>query len=178
MDTDMIGLMGELRVQHILNANKARYGIRFISNFPVLLDGVFCQIDILLLCSKGFFSLEVKQWQNCTVHCSDNRFWRIVYPSREIMVHSPVLQNRRHCNKVFGITGLTPENIVLFSEDAKIRNPTSGIMYIGEFIEYLAGLPDILCKKDIDNAYHALQSYKKSIEPRMLMDFIIKRAKI
>ncbi len=94
------------------------------------------------------------------------------------MVSSPVLSNRRHCMKVLGIVGDVPENVVLFSEEAQVKNPLKEVMYISDFMQYLAGMPDVFSSDRIEHYFEMLLKYKKSIEPQMLLDFIIKRAKI
>lgn len=178
MDADIVGLVGELNVQRLLNINRDRFGIRHISNFPILLNGRFSQVDSLVVCNKGLLVLEVKNWQNCTIYCNNTKYWRVVYPTREIMVASPQSQNRGHCKKIYSITGIQPCSIILFADSARLLQPSEEIMHIGEFMRNIAGLPDIFAASQIDAVYEKLMQYKKSIEPQMLMDFIIKRVKL
>lgn len=177
MDTSTTGLVGEIKVQRMLNACKVRFGIKYISNLPLYCDGTYYQVDDVVICTRGFFALEVKSW-NCEINCGNQRFWKVRYPTREIVVKSPLEQNMQHCRKIYTLTGKTPTNIVVFIEGAKLRTPSENVMMLSQFPQFLAGREEVLSQEEVDSLSGTLVKYKRSIEPQMLLDFIIKRAKI
>lgn len=177
MDTSTAGLVGEIKVQRLLNACKIRFGIKYISNLPLYCDGTYYQVDDVVVCTRGFYALEVKNW-NCEINCGNQRYWKVKYPTREIVVKSPLAQNTRHCNKIYTLTGSTPTNIVVFTEGAKLKNPPENVMLLSQFSQFLSSQNEVLTQEQVDTLANSLAEYKRAIEPQMLLDFIIKRAKI
>lgn len=177
MSTSTDGLVGELKVQRVLNSCRLRFGLRYISNLPIYNDGTYFQIDDVVVCTRGLYSLEVKNW-NCKVTCNSQSFWKVKYPTREIMVKSPLIQNRQHCDKLARITGVMPVNVVLFADEAQLENPPENVLHFSQFKDFLSDREEIFDCNKVDSITAALEAYKKSIEPQMLMDFIFKRAKI
>lgn len=179
MNTSTVGLIGELKVQRLLNVCKLQMGAQYISNLP-LYDSdknTYNQVDDVVICTRGFFAIEVKNW-NCEVNCEDSRYWKVKYPKQEIYVKSPLDQNTAHCRKLEKITGCMPINIVLFVDGARLKGPPDGIMLASEFPSYLARYPEIISQSEAEDLYNRLVDYKRSIEPRMIMEFIVRRAKI
>lgn len=177
MSTSTVGLIGELKVQRILNSCKARFGIKYVSNLPLYNDRNYFQIDDVVICTRGLYALEVKNW-NCEVTCDSRGYWKVKYPTHEIMVKSPIIQNRQHCEKLARITGVMPVNVVLFADEARLKNSPENVMHFSQFKEYLSDREELFDDNKVDSILSALKAYKKSIEPQMLMDFIFKRADI
>ena len=177
MDSSTVGLVGEMRVQKMLNLCKMRFDIRYISNLPLYYNNDYYQVDDVIVCSKGFYAVEVKNW-NCEVNCGSSRYWKVKYPTREIVVRSPLSQNTAHCRKIEKITGTMPVNIVLFMDGAVLKDPPEGIMLASKFPNFLANQEDIFTQEYVDKLYQSLVEYKKKIEPQMIMEFILKRAKV
>lgn len=174
MNTSIIGLVGEIQACQVITQSKAGANLKYISNFPVKdQKGQYFQVDTLVVCSKGIFCIEVKNWE-ATVHCSDKYYWQVEYSSGEKKVRSPLVQNRQHCNKVQTICGKHVMSIILFTDSASLLSPVANVMYVSDFINYLAVQPIRLGEDEVENIYQGLVAYKKSIEPEMLVDFVFK----
>lgn len=174
MNTNIIGLIGELQACNIMDKSKANICLKYISNFPVRDDrNQFFQVDTIVICTKGVFCVEVKNWE-ATVYCGSQYFWTVVYKSGEKTVKSPMAQNAQHCRKVSAVFKRDVHSIVLFTDSAVLRDPLSNVMYIADFIPYLAELPDVLTSEEVEKIYNEFIKYKQSMETAMLVDFIFK----
>lgn len=169
------GLREEKSLFEMLQDAK-EYSSVAIPNFPLKnsTDTGYYQVDVVLICNKGLFSIEVKNW-NCTVHCSDrNLFWRVTYPDREIMVKSPHLQNIPHCRVLRSITQQVVNNLVVFSDDTKIVNPLNNTINKRYVLSYLEDYDVVYSKDEINNLADILFKYKHQHDEALFMDFFFK----
>ena len=176
MNTNVIGLAGELQALKAVSGIHSSLSERHICSFPIKSNSTYLQADLLLVCTKGVFCVEVKNWRG-NVYCTDDPFWLTTYDSREFIVKSPLLQNDSHCKKIGLICNVPVNNVVLFSDSAMISDPQDNVMYISDFPAYLLKLPEVFKPSDINSIMNTFETYKKSIECNMIVDFILKRVK-
>ena len=62
MDSALRGLLGELKTLARLSVGKTDLSLQCISNFPIKGDNTYYQVDAIIVCTKGVFCLEVKNW--------------------------------------------------------------------------------------------------------------------
>lgn len=174
MNTNIVGLTGELQACLKMDKYNSSMNLKYITNFPVRdFNDKYFQVDTLIVCSKGIFCIEIKNWE-ATVFCSADYYWTVLYPSGERTVKSPILQNQQHCNKVRAICGAPVDSVVLFVECAKLCNQPNNVMYVSEFLHYLEELPDKYSLDFINKTYNAFVEYKQQAELGLLVDFIFK----
>ena len=94
------GIVGETGVCKLLNQIQTKTYVKYIHNLPVKGVRSFQQVDIVLLTLYGFFCIEVKNW-DCTVYVSPrSRYWQVEYPTRNLVVPSPIIQNGKFVGAV------------------------------------------------------------------------------
>lgn len=174
MNSALLGLLGELKTLSRIQSNSADLHLRYVSNFPMKSRDTYYQVDAVVVCTSGVFCLEVKNW-SCTVMCSDSFYWKVRYPTQEIVVKSPVKQNAAHCTLISKLLGTPVNNIVLFAGDTRLVNPLGGVMMVSDFIPMIRAREASLEISQIDNVIEQLKAYKKSVEPDMLVDFVFKQ---
>lgn len=174
MNTNIVGLIGELQACTIFDRSKANLELQYISCFPIQDEkGAFFQVDTLVICTKGIFCIEVKNWE-AQIHCSSQYYWDVQYASGSYHVHSPVDQNYQHCRKFEAVCKQAVNSIILFTDSATLFEPPQNVMYVSDFIPYLAGLPTVLNSEEISKLYDASVKYKQSAEVAMITRFIFK----
>lgn len=84
------------------------------------------QIDFVLLTTKGFFTIEVKNW-SCKLYCGDasKLYWQADYNGRMQYVVSPVKQDSWHARRMEELTGSNYESLILFSGDTELFENTN-----------------------------------------------------
>lgn len=174
MNLALVGLLGELKTLSRIQSNSADLCLRYVSNFPMKSRDTYYQVDAVVVCTKGVFCLEVKNW-SCTVTCNDSFYWRVQYPTQEIFVKSPVRQNALHCNLISKLLGTPVSNIVLFAGDTRLFNQPSNVMLVEDFIPMIRSKEPSLAVSQIDDIIEQLKAYKRTVEPDMLVDFVFKQ---
>lgn len=169
------GVRGENLVAATLEKYK-HLDAHIIRNFPLRNDSDtgYYQIDVVLVCRKGVFSLEVKNWE-CIVECSlKNTYWKTIYPNREIMVKSPFLQNKIHCRSLCKLIKAPVSNLVVFSDKTTIRNPFQCVISCLDIGEYLSDFPDMYQQDQIEQILDVLLDYKAKHDEGLFIDFFCK----
>lgn len=180
MNTTLVGLLGELRmlsgINHKSNITGEDLYLKCISNFPIKNNGTFYQADIVVLCRTGVYCIEVKTW-NCIIRNVNNKYWNLHYPTRDIKVFSPPLQNQIHCRLLSKLTCQPVNNIVLLAGSTICSERPDGVYYLPEFLNYLSTCPTVLAVEQIDKIMQDLLAYKQAQGADMLVDFILKQSK-
>lgn len=169
------GLRGENLVAATLEKYK-HLGAHLIRNFPLRNDSDtgYYQIDTVLVCSRGVFALEVKNWE-CIVECSLNDiYWKTIYPQRDIMVKSPYLQNKVHCQVLCRLINVPVSNLVVFSDKTTIRNPIKFVISCLDIGDYLADFPVIYPEDEVERILGVLLEYKAKHDEGLFIDFFCK----
>ena len=175
MDSALRGLLGELKTLARLSVGKTDLSLQCISNFPIKGDNTYYQVDAIIVCTKGVFCLEVKNW-SCILICNSGGNWLARYPTEDISVKSPVAQNQAHRDRIQRITHAFVHSYILFSGHTTLINNPDNVLNVEAFVPLLKTLPDALAVSEIEEITEQLKAYKKAIEPNMLVDFVFKQA--
>lgn len=177
MSTVDIGVLGEIQVYNSLSADIS-LGLKILRNFPIVNavgDGYF-QSDIVIVCNRGIFSIEVKTWA-CAVVCSTKHYWEVQYPQRAIFVPSPIDQNNIHCRRLAEIIGEPVASVVVFSDNTRIMNPLSNVIHSSDLLDYIRARPIVYTSECLVKLYDFLAKYKEEHEDDMFIDFLSKQLK-
>lgn len=174
VDSTLLGLLGELKALTRIQKGESALSLQYIANFPIKSDNTYYQVDAIVVCTKGIFCLEVKNW-SCIVTCSSSAYWTAKYPTEEIKVKSPISQNVAHRVRLERMLGYNVASYVLFSGSTTLINNPDNVLNTNAFIPLLRTLPDQLSKQKIQSIMDTLVAYKRAIEPEMLVDFVFKQ---
>lgn len=158
--TQLKGYVGEIYAGMDLQNLAKLTDCRFFHNVRVLAKNGDndAQIDFVLLSTKGFYCIEVKNWycEQLCVGNADSKYWTAKYKNRIISVENPLFQNRWHIDRMSELTGSTYENLVLYTNSATlVDNTIPNVLYVNNLTAYILGLPDIY-----DRDYVIKESYK------------------
>lgn len=163
------GLRGENEVARLLNENLSN-DYYLYHDIPIRSGFNTAQIDHLVVCAKGIFVLETKNWRGRLVGDENGRKW-LQYktpdqPARPLA--NPVLQNRRHVavlEKFLRSGGVPPipliPMLVFTGRDTTldIRHQDALLMWPREAVDYILRYkqePPVPAET-IDKALHRLQ---------------------
>lgn len=173
--SQLTGVFGEIKVCTALDSLSQKYHLRYIHNFPIVTQDKHKQIDCVLICASGIYSIEVKNWSG-SIYCdAESQYWLAEYPDRDVTVKSPLLQNRMHCSYLTPIVNFDAKNLVVFSNLANLVNKLSNTIYMSELEEYVVKSPTELSEQSIESLYKKLLAYKQKNEVNLLLDFFFKR---
>lgn len=174
VDSALLGLLGELKALTRIQKGESALSLQYIANFPIKSESTYYQVDAIVVCTKGIFCLEVKNW-SCIVTCSPSAYWTVKYPTEEIKVRSPISQNTGHRDRIERMLGYNVASYVLFSGSTTLINNPDNVLNTSAFIPLLKTLPDQLSSQKIQGIVDKLTAYKRAIEPEMLVDFVFKQ---
>lgn len=96
----------------------------------------YTQIDFLVFTPSKYYCIETKDW-NCTVMCSEDRYWTAKYKNT-LKTLNPAIQNNNHISKLCRrIPAYRIEGIVCFSNSTIIENAMKGVMNFSDMIIFL-----------------------------------------
>ena len=100
-----------------------KQGAKFLFNVYVPKeDGETSEIDVLMLCSKGVFVFESKNYSGWIFGSEDKKNWCQTLPqgkgkSNKEYFYNPVMQNRSHIKHLKALLGDVPvHSVIVFSE--------------------------------------------------------------
>lgn len=162
------GLAGEFVVAKILNNLKRKYGIKFIRSFVIPnSENVWnVQLDILALTRKGFFVIEVKNW-NCDLICgdADDLYWVAQYGTSKYPERNPILQNAWHVKKLSYLTESEYSSLICICNNCNLLGkPHENMITYSQIDEYLDKLPDIYTDEEIALEYEELSKIRRYYE--------------
>ncbi len=163
------GLRGENEVAKLLNENLDN---DYYLYHDLLIRSGFttAQIDHLVVCAKGIFVLETKNWRGRLVGSEHDRKW-LQYKAPDLPprpLANPILQNRRHVavlEKFLSTGGVPPIPIVpilIFTgrnTTLEIKNESALLMWPREAVDYIlqAKREPPIPAEVVDKALHRLQ---------------------
>ncbi len=105
-----------------------KQGAKFLFNVYVPKeDGETSEIDVLMLCSKGIFVFESKNYSGWIFGSEDNKNWCQTLPqgkgkSNKEYFYNPVMQNRSHIKHLKSLLGEIPmHSVIVFSERCTLK---------------------------------------------------------
>jgi len=142
------GQKGEADVITLLNdaLDNTHY---ILNDFVVKLSGKSAQIDHLVVCPKGIFVIETKNWRGHIEGDENDEFWRQKKDrdQPDVRVSNPIIQNRRHIEvlsgylKRAGINWPDVGGIIVFRSARTthyITQSSMPVLYPREAAEYIA----------------------------------------
>jgi hypothetical protein len=135
-----LGAVGERRVANVLK--------RFPDDWFVFHDLVVgrAQIDHLLICPKGVYTLETKNYRGTIYGNADKQNWSQVINQHTIKIYNPVKQAVGHsvALRIYlrenGFSKVWVNSIVVFTHpevQLKVASATVPVLYLAELRDYL-----------------------------------------
>lgn len=146
----LIGQQGEHSFYRLLDLNLRSIECYIYRDLKLQIQSRSTQIDMIVLCKKGYFCIEIKNWSGIyTLDSSDSVYGKLIYENIERDILNPSIQNSRHCRMLTSVTGRHFGNIVAFSNKANFVNRLSEFYYFSEVPFYIMSLPDIYSSSQI-----------------------------
>lgn len=155
------------------------YGAKFLFNVYIpKTNGETTEIDVLMICSKGIFVFESKNYSGWIFGSESQKQWCQILPvgrgrSKKRYFYNPIRQNRSHITYLKAFLGeqIPMYSIIAFSErctlksvpansnEVKIINRDAVFEIVWDIYKNVAG--DILNVDKIDNIYNRLYPYSQ-----------------
>lgn len=150
-----------------------RIGGRFLFNVYIpTRTGQTTEIDLILICSKGIFVFESKNYNGWIFGNEKNRYWTQVLPagrgrSHKERFYNPIMQNAAHIKHLKRYIGdyLPVRSMIVFSnectlKDVTVFDPNISILYLSNVLkvvrEKIKTSSDVLNDIEIENLYNKL----------------------
>lgn len=155
------GVQGETLIMSRLQTLQKKYDFEFIYDFPVKKkNGSFLQCDFVVLSTRGYFVLEVKNWQGVLDCDGCANCWHIAVGGRVIRILNPVLQNSSHVRWLFTEFGIQFQNILLFADTCALNHAPSGVYNFCELEGLFRLSPVCISHADVSRDYQTLSQFK------------------
>ncbi len=157
--------------------NFERTGARFLFNLYIPKnDGNTTEIDVMMICSKGIFVFESKNYSGWIFGSENQINWYQTLPqntgkSRKQRFYNPILQNRTHIKHLNSLISehVPVYSVIVFSERCTLKNiqvNSSDINVINRYDVkqtvtniYNRATEVLLNQNDINNLYETLYPY-------------------
>ena len=118
------GMLGELRVRLVLGGSKK--GVRYVLNdVTLVIDERTAQIDHVLVCDKGVYVIETKNYSGRIYGSDESRYWTQTLAGGKVKnkFYSPVKQNLIHAAMLGEILGseVFITSVVVFTQNNLAR---------------------------------------------------------
>jgi ribosomal protein S27AE len=171
------GRIGELKVRHIIGENIEN--VRYVFNdYICIANGKSSQIDHILVCAKGVFVIETKNYSGAIYGEDSEREWTQVlqYGNVKNKFYNPVKQNASHKYKIANILPKdTPVIAVVVFVKNNIQNIKSKYTIgVNELADFINGKPNVLNTMQINACYKVLlrANRREEISDRQHIDNI------
>ena len=145
------GNLGEARVSvafgHLLGPDDYIFN-NVVIRYP---DGGYCQIDHVVICSKGILVIETKDWHGeVRADCAKDKTWSHFHPDGTLTEDeiSPVFQNRNHIQylkKQLKAEKMDFYSMVIFINDIDLQlENNDNVILLRELSETYQSLPDTI----------------------------------
>ena len=170
------GRYGEYLIyKHLKDFEKI--GAKFLFNVYIPKeDGETTEIDVLMICSKGLFVFESKNYSGWIFGSKDQKNWYQTLPtgrgkSHKEHFYNPIMQNRTHIKYLKAILGeqIPMRSIVVFSErctlkSVEVKNCDTCVIKRGDIAATVSEIckltsDDSLSENDIESVYKKLYPY-------------------
>lgn len=167
------GKLGEYRIYKNLKHLETD-GAKFVFNAYIPKDNGTTEIDVIMLCSKGIFVFESKNYKGWIYGSQDGKTWCQVLPtghgegkSRKTQFYNPLMQNNTHitCLEKLLVQEYPLISYVVFSDDCEFKNVTiNNVIHIRNLKSvldayYTINPIDVLELEQIDDIYNMLYPY-------------------
>ena len=166
--TDRRGKQGEEYAKKYLYKHIVGSGDTLLSSLLLKTNrGRKCEVDLVLLSTKGIFCIEVKNWVGKIEGDDYSEEWKQIYDDDYLSNRThrnPVIQNENHCEILENLLSnrYQVNNIVLFN---RIEYPSSihsaKVFDLYSFRNHFFGLPDnVLTNGELEKIYLVLEKYQ------------------
>lgn len=151
-----------------------KLGTKFIFNSYIPKEnGKTTEIDLIMICSKGIFVFENKNYSGWVFGNENQKYWTQIIYSYKGKFFNPIIQNKLHIKHLKRIieNKFPIFNIVVFSDNCTLKDVTKkfhngkviNLFDISNFIaNYYDNNPaELLQQKDIDDIYDKLYPYSQ-----------------
>lgn len=145
-------------------------------------DGGTSEVDVVLICSKGIFVFESKNYAGWIFGNDKNRYWTVVLftgrgwsglnKSKKHRFYNPIWQNNTHVNCLKRVVGNSYpiESVVVFTDRCELKDITNNsntiVMRSDMLKYYLSSIrnsqQDALTPDEVENIYCKLLQYTDS----------------
>lgn len=182
------GKYGEYLIYKNLNEFE-NVGAKFLFNAYIpKVNGQTTEIDVLMICRKGIFVFESKNYSGWIFGSESQKYWYQILPagrgrSHKESFYNPIMQNRTHIKHLKELLGeqITMYSIIAFSERCTIKqlqkqNNDVSVIYRNSVYPVVSGIcnmfqMDLLSEVDIVSIYNKLYPYTQ-------VDFAVKQQHI
>ncbi len=156
------GEEGEASVLSVLNRTEDIY---FFHNLYVKTrekKGNICQIDFVVLTTRDFFVLEVKNISGDVTGSLSQRYWETVLGRKTYRFYNPVLQNSLHINTLKSIlpNNILFTNLVLFGDNSRLYNVPRNVKHFGDLFFELRKGEEKYSLEYLEEIYNQIGEYK------------------
>lgn len=130
-----VGKYGEYLIYKKLRNYETKLGAKFLFNVYIPKEnGETTEIDVLMICSKGIFVFESKNYSGWIFGNESQRYWTQVLPkgrgqgkSNKKNFFNPIMQNRGHIKHLKSLVGedIPMRSIIAFSERCTLKEVTT-----------------------------------------------------
>jgi hypothetical protein len=153
------GKTGEFAVKHIIGQNIEN--VQYVFNdYMILNNGKSSQIDHILVCAKGVFVIETKNYSGLIYGNESQREWTQVlqYGKVKNKLYNPVKQNATHAYYIRNIlpNGIPIIPVVVFVQNNVEYVETDKVIGINYLPDFISIQPSILSAEQINRCYNIL----------------------
>ena len=183
--TRTVGGNGEIAESIIVSIiekeiKKGLYGYVLHNLYLPKVDGGTTEVDVVLICTKGVYAIESKNYSGYIFGDEQQRYWTVTLNAgrdlvgfRQIEKHkfyNPIWQNNTHIRYLRNVIGKTIpiESIIIFSDHCTFKNLSYDInkvtiMHLVSLKHYISSVrdlsEDIMSQDRVDYLYNTLLPY-------------------
>ena len=173
-----VGKYGEYLIYKKLRNFETNLGAKFLFNVYIPKEnGETTEIDVLMICSKGIFVFESKNYSGWIFGNESQRNWTQVLPkgkgrSNKEKFFNPIMQNRGHIKHLKSLVGedIPMRSIIAFSERCTLKEITVTSTDVSVINRYSVAqvvttlfnqYPNALDTKKVDSIYNILYPFSQ-----------------
>ena len=173
-----VGKYGEYLIYKKLRNYETKLGAKFLFNVYIPKEnGETTEIDVLMICSKGIFVFESKNYSGWIFGNESQRNWTQVLPkgrgrSNKEKFFNPIMQNRGHIKHLKSLVGedIPMRSIIAFSERCTLKEITVTSTDVSVINRYSVAqvvttlfnqYPNALDTEKVDSIYNLLYPFSQ-----------------
>lgn len=170
-DNSYKGNLNEYEIYEKLN--ELNFYKRLLKNIYIPVgENKTTEIDIIMICNKGIFVIESKNYNGWIYGSSNSKNWTLTNKYKKIYFYNPIWQNKTHVKSLSNMLEVDSSNfesIICFGPNSVLKATEkfeSGIKIInvnsiGEVINNLYNIrTNIYTNEEVDALYNKLRSFK------------------
>lgn len=128
------GDYGEWLVSNYIGDTDELNSYYVINDITLMIDGVYAQIDHIVICRSGIYVIETKNYDGYIFANEYDKEWIQTIHGRRYYFYSPYLQNLTHCKRITEILGIYEHifNVIVFVRNNVDKRYCKHIYYLEE----------------------------------------------